>query len=160
MLIVAQELTLGEENWIRSRPRSFSGCCITDSLFIVLTVLRCKQVRGRESDDILCSPNLLFKKIKPPEGTAKVTGNKTLPGLCTRWESLLMYHFGSAVHPKGGSIMVWQLMDVSTAVAAGLVYFGKHTVSQTSSRTYVHLHAIQSKQSPVICTSANLKSVR
>lgn len=99
-------------------------------------------------------------KIKPSVGFAKTAENKTIPEFVCKTREPVMYQFGSAVDPKGGSIIVWQLMDVSTAVAAGLVYFGKYILSQTSSRTYVLLHAIQSKQSPVICTSANLKPVR
>lgn len=46
------------------------------------------------------------RKIKPSVGTAKATGNKSLPEFVYKTREPVMYHFASALDPKGGSIMV------------------------------------------------------
>lgn len=44
--------------------------------------------------------------LKSSAGTAKATGNKTLLEFVHKTRRSVMYHFGSAVDPQCGSIMV------------------------------------------------------
>lgn len=104
-IIIAQDLTLGEEN-------NKIKAIIIQWLLYNRLIIHCFDSfmvqageRGREAVDILCSPNgSLF--VKSSVHSAKATGNKTLPELVHKTREPVMYHFGSAVDPKGGSIMV------------------------------------------------------